>query len=280
MSYAIGIDLGTTNSVVSVYRRGVAETLPVDGRAALPSVVSFRPDDSVLVGQPAKSRLLLDPENTIASAKRFMGDRAKRYPIGRRSLSPPDVAALVLGKLKASSEAALGEQIWDAVITVPAYFTEAQREDTKRAGEEAGFNVLRLIPEPTAAAIAYGLDKGKDRALMVYDRGGGTFDVSILQVRGNSFEVKAVGGDGELGGDDFDAAIAAWAAAQFHAQTGLDVSTDTSRQGLTARQRLKEASETAKIELSQSERAELSIPDFLGHSLDLELKLTQYNTLI
>jgi molecular chaperone DnaK len=280
MAHAIGIDLGTTNSVVSVYRRGIAETLPVDGRSALPSVVSFRPDGSVLVGQAAKSRLLLDPENTVASAKRFMGDRGKRYPIGRRSLSPPDVAALVLGKLKASAEAALGEAIWDAVITVPAYFTEAQREDTKRAGEEAGFNVLRLIPEPTAAAIAYGLDKGKDQTLMVYDLGGGTFDVSILQVRGNKFEVKAVGGDGNLGGDDFDAAIASWAADRFHTETGVDILATKGSEGTLARQRLKEAAEAAKIELSQSDRAEISIPDFLGHPLDLELTLTEYNALI
>ena len=280
MTYAIGIDLGTTNSVVSVFRRGVAETLAVDGRSALPSVVSFRPDGSVLVGQAAKSRLLIDPESTVASAKRFMGDRGKRYSIGRRSLSPPDVAALVLGKLKASAETALGQQIWDAVITVPAYFTEAQREDTKRAGEEAGFNVLRLIPEPTAAAIAYGLDRGKDQTLMVYDLGGGTFDVSILQVRGNNFEVKAVGGDGNLGGDDFDAAIASWAAARFRAQTGVDVLTELNREGLMARQKLKEASEAAKIELSQSDRAEISIPDFFGHPLDLELTLAEYNALI
>ena len=280
MTYAIGIDLGTTNSVVSVFRRGVAETLSVDGRSALPSVVSFRPEGSVLVGQAAKSRLLIDPENTIASAKRFMGDRSKHYLIGERSLSPPDVAALVLGKLKTSAESALGEKIWDAVITVPAYFTEAQREETKRAGEEAGFNVLRLIPEPTAAAIAYGLDKGKDQTLMVYDLGGGTFDVSILQVRGNNFEVKAVGGDGNLGGDDFDAAIASWAASQFKAQTGVDVLTENNREGLMARQKLKETSETAKIELSQSDRAELSIPDFFGRSLDLELTLAEYNALI
>jgi len=280
MSYAIGIDLGTTNSVVSVYRRGVAETLPVDGRSALPSVVSFRPDDSVLVGQPAKSRLLIDPENTIGSAKRFMGDRGKRYPAGRRSLSPSDVAALILGKLKASAEAALGQEVWDAVITVPAYFTEAQREDTKRAGEEAGLNVLRLIPEPTAAAIAYGLDKGKDQTLMVYDLGGGTFDVSILKVRGNNFEVKAVGGDGNLGGDDFDAAISKWAADRFRAETGIDVLTNNTREGLMARQQLKEASEVAKIELSQSEEAEIAIPNFLGHQLDLKLTLSQYNSLI
>jgi len=281
MTYAVGIDLGTTNSAVSVFRRGVVETLPVEGRSVMPSVISFRDDGSVLVGQPAKSRLLLDPENTIASAKRFMGDRSKVYPVtGGRSITPVDVGSLVLKQLINNARKALGEDIWDAVITVPAYFTEAQREDTKRAGEEAGLNVLRLIPEPTAAAIAYGLDKGRDQTLMVYDLGGGTFDVSILEVKGNSFNVKAVGGNSRLGGDDFDHAIMVWAAEQFQAQTGVDLLHDPSRAGIVARQRLKETAEAAKIELSQSSYAVLAIPDCLGHPLEQELSLTQYNELI
>jgi molecular chaperone DnaK (HSP70) len=281
MTYAVGIDLGTTNSAVSVFRRGVVETLPVEGRSVMPSVISFRDDGSVLVGQPAKSRLLLDPENTIASAKRFMGDRSQVYAVaGGRSLTPVDVGSLVLKQLINNARKALGEDVWDAVITVPAYFTEAQREDTKRAGEEAGLNVLRLIPEPTAAAVAYGLDKGRDQTLMVYDLGGGTFDVSILEVKGNSFNVKAVGGNSRLGGDDFDQAIMVWAAEQFQAQTGVDLLHDPSKAGIVARQRLKEAAEAAKIELSQSSHAVLAIPDCLGHPLEQELSLTQYNKLI
>ncbi|MCL1470080.1 Hsp70 family protein [Argonema antarcticum] len=280
MTYAVGIDLGTTNSVVSIFRRGVVETIAIDGRSTMPSVVSWRDDGSVLVGQAAKSRLLLDPENTIASAKRFMGDRNKFYRIGGKFLSPLDISSMVLKILVEGTRKALGEDIRDAVITVPAYFTEAQREDTKRAGEEAGLNVLRLIPEPTAAAIAYGLDKNKDQTIMVYDLGGGTFDVSILLVQGNRFEVKAVGGDSHLGGDDFDRAIVNWASQTFQEQTGIDLQNDPSREGTIARQRLKEAAENAKIELSISDRATIAIPDCLGYPLELEISVSEYNNLI
>ena len=280
MTYAIGIDLGTTNSVVSIYRRGVPETLPIDGRLTMPSVVSFRNDGSVLVGQAAKARLLLDPENTVASAKRFIGDRSKFYHVGGTSLSPINISSLLLKRLVEVTRKELGDDTWDAVITVPAYFTEAQREDTKRAGEEAGLNVLRLVPEPSAAAIAYGLDKGKDQTIMVYDLGGGTFDVSILVIKGNSFEVKAVGGDSRLGGDDFDQAIMTWANKKFLNQTGIDLLNQTNRAGMVARQRLKEAAETAKIELSQMNQAILAIPDCLGYPLELEISLAEYNSLI
>ena len=280
MTYAVGIDLGTTNSVVSIYRRGVVETLLIDGRSTMPSVVSFRNDESVLVGQSAKARLQLDPENTVASTKRFMGDRSKSYCIGGKFLSPVNISSLILKQLVEGASKALGETVRDVVIAIPAYFTEAQREDTKRAGEEAGLNILRLIPEPTAAAIAYGLDKEKDQTLMVYDLGGGTFDVSILAVKGNIFEVKAVGGDSCLGGDDFDQAIIVWASKQFQAQTGIDLLSETSRVGMVARQRLKEAAETAKIELAQSNQAILAIPDCFGHPLELELSLSEYNVLI
>jgi molecular chaperone DnaK len=280
MSYAVGIDLGTVNSVVSVYRRGVVETISIDGRPAMPSVVSFRNDGSVLIGAPAKSRLLLDPANTVASIKRFMGDHAKVYHVGHRALSPVDISSLVLRRLVQGAQEYLGEDVWDAVITVPAYFTEAQREDTKRAGEEAGLNVLRLIPEPTAAAIAYGLDKGRDQTIMVYDLGGGTFDISILQVRGNHFEVKAVGGNSRLGGDDFDQEIMHWASERFRAKTGLDILGSTSREAMLARQRLKEATETAKIELSQSEHAAITVPDCMGYPLDMEISRSDYNALI
>jgi molecular chaperone DnaK len=280
MTYAVGIDLGTTNSVVAVYRRGVVETLAVEGRSVMPSVVSFREDSTVLVGQTAKSRLLLDPENSIASSKRFMGDRSKSYAVGGRSLTPINVSSLLLKQLISSAKKALGEEVWDVVITVPAYFTETQKADTKRAGEEAGLNVLRLVPEPTAAAISYGLDKGKDQTIMVYDLGGGTFDVSVLSMKNNKFEVKAVDGNSQLGGDDFDFAIMTWSAQQFQAQTGVDLLNDASRAAIVARQRLKEAAETAKIELSQSSFAKITIPDCLGYPLDIELSLTQYNQLI
>jgi len=281
MTYAVGIDLGTTNSVIAIYRRGTAETLRIDGRSTMPSVVSFRDDTSILVGQSAKSRLLLDPENTVASTKRFMGDRSKSYKLAGNSLTPINIASLILKRLVESARKELGNaEIWDAVITVPAYFTEDQKEDTKRAGEEAGLNVLRLLPEPTAAAIAYGLDKEKDQTLMVYDLGGGTFDVSILSVRGNQFTVKAVGGNGNLGGDDFDNAIAEWTSKDFQAKTGIDLLSEKGKAAMSARQRLKEAAETAKIELSQSDRAVIAIPDCLGHPIELEITLAQYNKLI
>ena len=281
MTYAVGIDLGTTNSVIAIYRRGSAETLRIDGRSTMPSVVSFRDDTSILVGQSAKSRLLLDPENTVASTKRFMGDRSKSYKLAGNSLTPINIASLLLKRLVESARKELGNaEIWDAVITVPAYFTEDQKEDTKRAGEEAGLNVLRLLPEPTAAAIAYGLDKEKDQTLMVYDLGGGTFDVSILSVTGNKFTVKAVGGNGNLGGDDFDNAIAEWTSKDFKSKTGIDLLSEKGKAAMSARQRLKEAAETAKIELSQSDRAVIAIPDCLGHPIELEITLAQYNKLI
>ena len=280
MSYVIGIDLGTTNSVVSIYRRGVTETQNIDGRSTMPSVVSFRPDGTVLVGKTAKSRLLLDPENTVASAKRDIGDRSKTYSVGGKTLSPVNVSSMIIKQIVEGAKKALGEDIWDAVITVPAYFTEAQKEDTKRAGEEAGLNVLRLLPEPTAAAIAYGLDQEKDQKLMVYDLGGGTFDVSILEVVNNKFQVKAVGGDSRLGGDDFDLAIMTWASKKFQAETGIDLLGNSSKSGKVARQRLKEAAETAKIELSQAKSAVIAVPDCLGHPLELEISLAEYNELI
>lgn len=279
MPYAVGIDLGTTNCTVSVFRRGVVETLPVEGKTTMPSVVSFRDGGDVLVGQAAKARTLLDPEHTVASAKRFMGDREKTYQVSGRNLTPVDVASIVLKRIVENASKTLGEDVSDAVITVPAYFTEAQREDTKHAGEKAGLNVLRLVPEPTAAAIAYGMDKGKDQLIMIYDLGGGTFDISILAVKGNVFTVKAVGGDSRLGGDDFDEAVITWAAKQFKAQSGIDLAGDTSREGMKARQLLKEAAETAKIELSQSSRTNVIIPNCLGHSLDLELSVTEFNAL-
>jgi molecular chaperone DnaK (HSP70) len=264
---------------VAVYRRGVVETLPIDGRTTMPSVVSFR-DDGMLVGMVAKSQMLIHPERTVASAKRSMGDRGKVYHINRKPLTPVNISSIVLKRLVKAAREGLGEDVFDAVIGVPAYFNEAQKEDTKRAGEEAGLDVLRLVPEPTAAAIAYALGKGKDQKIMVYDLGGGTFDVSILFVKGNNFEVKAVGGDSRLGGDDFDLTIMNWVAARFKKETGLDVMGDPTREGQVARQRLKEAAEHAKIELSESDHAVIILPSCLGRALEVEISLAEYNALI
>ena len=279
-AYAIGIDLGTTNSVVSLFRRGKVETLTVEGRSTMPSVVSFRPDQTVLVGQAAKARLLIDPENTISSVKRFMGNHHQTYRLGGKSFTPIEISSLLLKHLVENVKKTLKIEVHDAVITVPAYFTESQREDTKKAGEQAGLNVLRLENEPTAAAIAYGLDREKKQRLMVYDLGGGTFDVSILEVQNNRFTVKAVGGDTHLGGDDFDESIVSWASQKFQNQTGIDLMNDQSFTGKIARQRLKEAAENAKIELSQANTAALVLPDCCGYPLELELSLSEYNQLI
>ncbi len=280
MSLAIGIDLGTSNSVVSVYRRGVAEIVPVDGNSIMPSVVSFRDDGSALVGRPAKARMLSEPESTVASVKRFMGDRDKVYRIHGESYSPVMISALILKRLVEGASRKLGEKIRDAVITVPAYFTEAQREDTLRAGEAAGLNVLQLLPEPTAAAIAYELDRGTRQTIMVYDLGGGTFDVSVLTVEYNQFKVKAVGGNSRLGGDDFDQALVTWAAERFRAESGIDLVQDSTPEGIKARHRLKEAAEAAKIELSESDSAVIALPDCLGRPLEVEVSLEEYNSLI
>lgn len=280
MSYAIGIDLGTTNSVVSVYRKGLVETLKIDGRSTMPSVVSFREKGDILVGQQAKSRMLIDPENTVFSSKRFMGDRGKTYLVGGKVLTPVNIASIILKQLIKGAQVALSEDIWDVVITVPAYFDELQKEDTKRAGEEAGLNVLRIIPEPTSAAIAYGLEKEKNQTIMVYDLGGGTFDISILEIRGHNFHVKAVGGDSRLGGDDFDSEIMKLAAHYFKKQTGIDIFSTNSKEGRIAQQRLKETAEKAKIDLSEAESAFIDLPDCMGHPLSLEVSLPKYNELI
>jgi molecular chaperone DnaK len=281
MSFAVGIDLGTTNSVVSVYRGGKVEALAVDGRKTLPSVVSFHDDGKIMVGLPAKRRMMIAPENTVASAKRFLGDQTKFYHVGSKSLTPSNIAAIVLKTLIEGARKALKqEDIWDAVVTIPAFFTEAQKEDTKRAAEEAGLNLLRLMPEPTAAAVAYGFDKGKDQTLLVYDLGGGTFDVSILSVRGNQFHVDGVKGDSKLGGDDIDEAVMKWVNNRFKSATGVDVMADQSRDGRKAQQRLKEMVETAKIELSESDSAIIESTDLLGHPIEIEISIDQFNSLI
>ncbi len=294
MSYPIGIDLGTTNSVACVWRRGRVETISVDGRAVMPSSVSFRPDGTVLVGQAAKSRASLEPMQSVTSAKRSIGDGKTQWQIHSKTYTPVDISSLLLKRLKESSEEYLGEPVTEAVITVPAYFNNNQKRDTKLAAEAAGLRVLQLLPEPTAAAISYGLDKRKDQTLLVYDLGGGTFDISILTVKGNQFQVQAVDGDFYLGGDDFDILLVEHLInlLQKRTQSGLDIlrSLLHSKKGiqkleppqdmLIARQRLKEVAEKAKIELSQAKSARVEIPEILGTSLDEEITLDTYNRLI
>lgn len=277
MSYQLGIDLGTTNSVVSVWRNGQVETLTIEGDELMPSVVSFRPDGSCMVGKSAKRRLLLYPEQSISSSKRDMGDISKFYQRQGKYFSPTDIAKLILEKIAKVAQEALGEGVKDAVITVPAYFNEAQKAETKKAAEEAGLNVLRLIAEPTAAAIAYGIDTSRNQTLMVYDLGGGTFDVSILVVKNNSFEAKAVGGDVRLGGDDFDQAILDWACQRFQAQSGIDLKNHPKKE--TELAKLKEQAEQVKIELSSAYNACLSTT-CLGHSLEFNISRAEYNSLI
>jgi molecular chaperone DnaK len=208
MGIAIGIDLGTSNSSAAVYRKGNVEGIPIEGKKILPSVISYRNDGQILVGNAAKSRLYIDPQNSVSSSKRYIGDPKMFYHVQGKTVTPVEAAKNILEKIKAEASKYLGQEVTDAVITIPAYFTNEQREATKKAGELAGFNVLRLLPEPTAAAIAYGLDKERNQTIMVYDLGGGTFDVSILKVENNSFTVVAVDGDSLLGGDDFDDLVA------------------------------------------------------------------------
>ncbi|MDT9187627.1 MAG: Hsp70 family protein [Limnospira sp. PMC 894.15] len=277
MNYKLGIDLGTTNSVVSVWRNGKVETLTIEGDELMPSVVSFLPDGSCMVGKSAKRRFLLYPEQSVASSKRYMGDINQLYQRQGKYFSPTDIAKLILEKIAKVAQQALGEEVKDAVITVPAYFNEAQRAETKKAAEKAGLNVLHLIGEPTAAAIAYGIDTSQNQTLMVYDLGGGTFDVSILVVNNNSFDVKAVDGDGRLGGDDFDQAIVDWACQKFMAQSGIDLNSHPKKE--TELAKLKELAEQVKIELSSADDACL-YTTCLGHSLELNISRQEYNTLI
>ncbi|WP_428909862.1 Hsp70 family protein [Niallia sp. Krafla_26] len=273
LGIAIGIDLGTSNSAAAVYRKGKVESIPIDGRKILPSVISYKEDGQILVGSAAKARLFIDPLNSIASSKRYIGDPKKTYQIHNRTLTPIDAASEILNKIKIEASKYLGEEVKEAVITVPAYFTSEQREATRKAGEQAGLKVLRLLPEPTAAAIAYGLDKERNQTIMVYDLGGGTFDVSILKVEGNSFKVVAVDGDSMLGGDDFDDRIVQHLIDKVKiggqiknkAQASLDL------------QRLKEAAEEAKKELSESDITDILIPDIMGVHIDEELTIESLN---
>jgi molecular chaperone DnaK len=279
MGKIIGIDLGTTNSVVAVMSGGEPMVIPTaEGERLLPSVVAVNKNHERLVGRAARNQAIVNPENTIFSIKRFMGrkfdDPEVQRTIGKvpykvtkasngdvrvtldgKEYSPPEVSAMILAKLKADAEAYLGETVTQAVITVPAYFNDAQRNATKDAGKIAGLEVLRIINEPTASSLAYGLDKKKNEVIAVYDLGGGTFDISVLDVGDGVFQVKSTSGDTFLGGDDFDQRVMDFLAEEFKKQSGIDLKTDRS-----ALQRLKEAAEKAKIELSSMAQTEINLP--------------------
>src|SRR6266545_571140 len=277
MAKTIGIDLGTTNSCMAVLEGGEPTVIPnAEGGRTTPSVVAFTKDVQRLVGAPARRQQVTNPENTVFSIKRFMGRKwdevseemtivpyevAKgpngdaRVKAGGKEYAPPEISAMILQKLKTDAEAYLGEPVNDAVITVPAYFNNAQREATKDAGKIAGLNVLRIINEPTAASLAYGLDKEADQTILVFDLGGGTFDVSVLEIGEGVFEVKATAGDNHLGGDNFDKAIVDWLVKEFKASQGIDLSQDK-----MALQRLYEAAEKAKVELSTTQETQINLP--------------------
>jgi len=279
MSKIIGIDLGTTNSVVSVVEGGTATVIPTaEGSRLLPSVVAFNKNGERLVGVPAKRQAVVNSDNTISSIKRFMGrrydevdseremvpykvvegsagDARVHIPITDKTYTPQEISAMILGKLKADAEAYLGQPVSRAVITVPAYFNDSQRQATKDAGKIAGLEVMRIINEPTASALAYGLDKQESEIILVFDLGGGTFDVSLLEVGEGVIEVKATNGDTHLGGDDWDEVVVNWAADEFKKQQGIDLRED--RQAL---QRLREAAEKAKIELSSVMETDINLP--------------------
>jgi molecular chaperone DnaK len=257
MSKAVGIDLGTTNSVISVLEAGEPIVIPnSEGARTTPSVVAFSKAGEVLVGEVAKRQAITNPSRTFRSIKRHMGESWKSDDIDGKKYTPQEISARILMKLKRDAEAYLGEPVTQAVITVPAYFDDAQRTATKEAGQIAGLEVLRIINEPTAAALAYGLDKeGKDETILVFDLGGGTFDVSVLEIGDGIFEVKSTHGDSHLGGDDWDQRIIDWLVQQFKSAHGIDLGTDK-----MAAQRLKEAAEKAKIELSQTMQTQINLP--------------------
>lgn len=256
MSKVIGIDLGTTNSVVAVMEGGEPTVITnQEGSRLTPSVVGFAKNGERLVGQLAKRQAVSNPDRTISSIKRHMGEGTYRVTIDDKKYSPEEISAMILQKLKADAEAYLGEKVTQAVITVPAYFNDSQRQATKDAGKIAGLEVLRIINEPTAASLAYGIDKTDDHTIMVYDLGGGTFDVSILDVGDGVFEVKATNGDTHLGGDDFDKKIMDWMVDEFKKAEGIDLSSDR-----MAMQRLREAAEKAKIELSGVMSTNINLP--------------------
>ncbi|EYT56699.1 molecular chaperone DnaK [Dietzia sp. UCD-THP] len=257
MGRAVGIDLGTTNSCVAVLEGGEANVIAnAEGSRTTPSVVAFAKNGEVLVGQPAKNQAVTNVDRTIRSVKRHIGTDWKSASIDDKNYTPQEISARTLQKLKRDAESYLGEDVTDAVITVPAYFNDAQRQATKDAGQIAGLNVLRIVNEPTAAALAYGLDKGdKEQTILVFDLGGGTFDVSLLDIGDGVVEVRATSGDNHLGGDDWDQRIVDWLVDKFKAQNGIDLTKDK-----MALQRLREAAEKAKIELSSGQSTSINLP--------------------
>ncbi len=279
MGKVIGIDLGTTNSCVAVMEGGEPVVIPnSEGNRTTPSVLGISKAGERLVGQVAKRQAITNPDNTVSSIKRHMGTDYK-VTVAGTSYTPQEISAMILQKLKADAEAYLGEAVTEAVITVPAYFTDSQRQATKDAGKIAGLNVLRIINEPTAASLAYGMDKGDDQTVLVFDLGGGTFDVSILELGDGIFEVKATSGNNRLGGDDFDEKVIDWMLVEFKKQTGIDLANDK-----TAMQRLKEAAEKAKIELSNVTSSNINLPFITMNEngpqhLDLTLTRAKFNEL-
>ncbi|HSC93089.1 MAG TPA: molecular chaperone DnaK [Gaiellaceae bacterium] len=302
MAKTIGIDLGTTNSCMAVLEGGEPTVIPnAEGGRTTPSVVGFTKDGQRLVGAPAKRQQVTNPQNTVFSIKRFMGRKFDevteenkivpyevaqgpnsdvRVKAGGKEYAPPEISAMILQKLKHDAEAYLGEAVEDAVITVPAYFNNAQREATKDAGKIAGLNVLRIINEPTAASLAYGLDKEHDQTILVFDLGGGTFDVSVLELGDGVFEVKSTNGDNHLGGDNFDKAVVDWMVAEFKREQGIDLAADP-----MALQRLYEAAEKAKIELSSTMATQINLPFITATQegpkhLDLQLTRAKLEELV
>jgi len=279
MGKIIGIDLGTTNSCVAVIEGGEPQVIPnAEGNRTTPSVVAFSKDGQRMVGQVAKRQAITNPDRTIASIKREMGT-AYKVEIDDKAYTPQEISAMVLQKLKADAEAYLGQPVTSAVITVPAYFTDSQRQATKDAGKIAGLDVKRIINEPTAAALAYGLDKEQDQKIMVYDLGGGTFDVSVLEIGDGVIEVLATAGDNRLGGDDFDEAVMNYLADEFKKDAGVDLRSDK-----VAMQRLREAAEKAKVELSSVMSTNVNLPyvtaDATGPKhLDITLTRAKFNEL-
>tara|TARA_Y100000593_G_C4310996_1_gene338325 strand:+ start:348 stop:2159 length:1812 start_codon:yes stop_codon:yes gene_type:complete len=254
MGKAVGIDLGTTNSVVAVLEGGEPTVIAnAEGNRTTPSIVAFKGEE-ILVGELAKRQAITNPDNTIRSIKREIGSKWKEKFEGK-DYTPQEISARILQKLKRDAESYIGEDVTDAVITVPAYFNDAERQATKEAGQIAGLNVLRIINEPTAAALAYGLENNEDQKILVYDLGGGTFDVSVLEISEGVFEVKSTSGDSKLGGDDWDERVMDWLVEKFKSSTGIDLSEDK-----MAMQRIKEGAEKAKIELSSTTETEINLP--------------------
>src|ERR687888_610840 len=274
MPRAVGIDLGTTNSVVAVLEAGEPVVIPnAEGSRITPSVVGYSKTGEILVGEVAKRQAITNPDRTVRSIKRQMGRKDWTIDIDGKKWTPQEISAQILGKLKRDAEGYLGDKVTQAVVTVPAYFDDAQRQATKEAGQIAGLEVLRIINEPTAASLAYGLDKKQDETVLVFDLGGGTFDVSLLEIGEGVFEVKATSGNTQLGGDDWDQRVIDWMVKEFKNTNGVDLSKDR-----MALQRLKEAAEKAKIELSQVSETTINLPFVTATAegpLHLEMKLSR-----